>query len=119
MLLLVIPYISLSSIVFSLQVVSLSGPRFIVLDLDLLFCSTCSYLTEYIWPQARHIRHSLDISDLRPDISRPTILTYLNQVSFMFDCLFTLSRQLLIGIRAILFRKELNRLEWRCQGLGK
>jgi hypothetical protein len=78
MLLLLVPLISLSSIVFSLQVVSLSEPRFIVLTPDLLFHSVCSCLTGHIRPQARHIWLSPNISNLRPNISGPVILTGLN-----------------------------------------
>jgi hypothetical protein len=48
MLLLVLPFISLSSIVFSLQVASLLEPRFIVLALDLLFPTVSSYLIGHI-----------------------------------------------------------------------
>jgi hypothetical protein len=68
MLFLVIPVISLSSILSSLSIVSLSGPRRIVLALDLLFHCAKFLVTGYI-------RASLDISDLRPDISGPIVLT--------------------------------------------
>jgi hypothetical protein len=37
-------------------------------------------------------------------------------MSFMFDCLFTPSRQLLIGIRVILSGKEFNCLERQYRG---
>jgi hypothetical protein len=47
-LLLIVPFISLSSIVFNLQVVSLSGSRFIVLAPDLLFRSVRSRLLGHI-----------------------------------------------------------------------
>jgi hypothetical protein len=88
-LLLVVFFIFLSCIVFSLQTVSLLEPTFIIFAPDLLFHNVFSYLTGQIRPQDRHIRHSPDISDLRPDICGLTVLTYLNQVSFMFYCLFT------------------------------
>jgi hypothetical protein len=70
-LLLVILFISLSSIVFTLQAVSLLGPKFIVQAPNLLFCSAYSCV-------ARHIRPSPDISDLRLDISGSVVLTGLN-----------------------------------------
>jgi hypothetical protein len=65
---LVISVISLSSILSSLLIVSLSGPRRIILALGLFFCCTKFLVTG-------HIRPSPDISDLRPDISVPTVLT--------------------------------------------
>jgi hypothetical protein len=68
MLLLVVPVISLSSILSSLLIVSISGARHIVLPPDLLFCYAKFLVTG-------HIRSSPDISDLRPDISDPTVLT--------------------------------------------
>jgi hypothetical protein len=121
-LLLVIPLVSLSSIVFSLQVVSLLGPRFIIFPLDLLFHSARSSLTGHIHPQIGHIRPSLDISDLMPDISGSIVLIGLNQVSFRFNYLFNAlppSRQISIGIRVLLSEKELNHLERRCRGPRK
>jgi hypothetical protein len=66
-----VPFISLSSIVFSLQAINLSRSRFIVMAPDLLFHSVRSRLTE-------HIRYNADISDLRSDISSLAVLTYLN-----------------------------------------
>jgi hypothetical protein len=75
MLLRVVPVISLSSILSSLIIVSLSGPRHIVLAHDLLFRCMKSLVTGHIHPQIGHIRPSADISDLRPDISDPTVLT--------------------------------------------
>jgi hypothetical protein len=54
-----------------------------------------------------------------PDISGSAIFNRLNYVSFRFDCLFTpRSRQLPIGIRAVLSGKELNCLERRRRGPG-
>jgi hypothetical protein len=50
--------------VLSLQVVGLSGHRFIVLPPDLLFCCARSSLTRYIWSQAGHIWPIPDISGL-------------------------------------------------------
>jgi hypothetical protein len=65
---LVISVISLSSILSSLLIVSLSRPRRIVLAPGLFFCCTKFLVTG-------HIRPSPDISDLRSDISIPTVLT--------------------------------------------
>jgi hypothetical protein len=71
--LLVVPIIYLSFILFNLLVVSLSGSRSIILAPDLFFHSARSSFPG-------HIRQSLDISDLRPNISGPLVLTCLNQV---------------------------------------
>jgi hypothetical protein len=68
MLLLFVPVISLRFILSSLLIVSLSGPRRIVVTLDLLFHCVKFLVTG-------HIRSSLNISDLRPDISGPVVLT--------------------------------------------
>jgi predicted acyltransferase len=68
MLLLVAPIISLSSILSSLLLVSLSGTRRIVLAPDLLFCYINFLVTG-------HIQASSNISDLRPNISNPDVLT--------------------------------------------
>jgi hypothetical protein len=70
-LLLVIPVISLSSIVSNLLIVSLSRPRRIILAPDLLFHCSKFLVTGYIQP-------SMNISDLRPDISVPVVFNYLN-----------------------------------------
>jgi hypothetical protein len=67
-LLLVVPVISLSSILSSLLRVSLSGPRRIVLAPNILF-----YCTKFL--VTGHIRPSTNISDLRPDISGSAVLT--------------------------------------------
>jgi hypothetical protein len=53
MLLLVVPVISLSSILSSLLIVSLSRPRCIVLAPDLLFHCSKFLVTEHIRPQSR------------------------------------------------------------------
>jgi hypothetical protein len=68
MLLLVVPIISLSSILSSLLIVSLSEPRCIVLAPDLLFRCAKFLVTGLVQPR-------LDIYDLRPDISDPVVLT--------------------------------------------
>jgi hypothetical protein len=81
-LLLVAPVISLSSILSSLLIVSLSGPRHIVLAPNQLFSYSKFLVTGHIWP-------SPDISDPRRDISGPAVFNCLNEVSFRFDCLFT------------------------------
>jgi hypothetical protein len=64
MLLLVAPVISLSSILFRLLIVNLSGPRRIVLASDLLFHCIKFLVTRHIWP--------------RPDISDPAVFNCLN-----------------------------------------
>jgi hypothetical protein len=104
---------------YSLLIVNLLGPRFIILAPDLLFRCSKFLVIGHIRPQARYIRSILDISDLRPDISDPVVFNYLNQVSFRFDCLFTPSRKLSISIRVILSGKEPNRLKRQCRELGK
>jgi hypothetical protein len=68
MLLLFIPVISLSFILSSLLTVRLSGPKCIILVPDLLFRCTKVLVTGHIGP-------SPDISDLRPDIFGPVVLT--------------------------------------------
>jgi hypothetical protein len=117
---LVVPLFSLSFFVLSLQVVSLSGPEFIVLTPNLLFRCARSSLTGHIRPQIRHIHPSPDIFDPRPDIS---VLSCFNQFkSSEFQVCLPIhsppSRQLSIGIRVILSKKEFNRLERRCRGPG-
>jgi hypothetical protein len=79
---LVVPLISICSIVSCLLVVSLSGSRFIVLVHNLLFRCALSWFTEHIQSRTIHIRCLLDISAYRPVISGPSWFNLFKLVEF-------------------------------------
>jgi hypothetical protein len=79
---LVVPLISICSIVSCLLIISLSGYRFIILVLNLLFCCALSWFTWHIQFRTEHIRCLPDISVYRLDISDPSWFNLFKLVEF-------------------------------------